>query len=100
MKLFVSQPMHDRSEEEILAEREVLLAYVKSLRKEDDIELIDSFFQETPEGGNIPLAYLAKSIALLAQADLVIFANGWENARGCRVEHLCAEAYHVDYINL
>ena len=44
--------------------------------------------------------FLAKSIALLATADIVYFDEGWERARGCRIEHECAVAYEIDRIEL
>ena len=39
------------------------------------------------------MLYLAKSIELLDQADMVYFAKGWESARGCKIEHLVAHEY-------
>ena len=43
----------------------------------------------------VPLDYLARSIEFLAKADVAIFAPGWKNARGCRIEHQCAEDYGI-----
>lgn len=45
-----------------------------------------------------PLWFLGKSLELLAQADVVYFAPGWADARGCRIEHLCAVEYGIDRI--
>ena len=36
---------------------------------------------------------LASSINKLADADLVVFASGWENARGCKIEFEVAKQY-------
>ena len=58
---------------------------------------IDSFFEKAPVGAK-PLWFLGKSIELLSDADVVYFASGWENARGCRIEHECAVEYGVDII--
>ena len=44
------------------------------------------------------MKYLAKSIELLADADIVYFANGWQEARGCKIEHDCVIAYGTAYI--
>lgn len=44
------------------------------------------------------IEFLAKSIALLATADIAYFAEGWENARGCRIEHKCAEEYGINIV--
>lgn len=45
-----------------------------------------------------PLWFIGKSIELLSSADLVYFSKGWENARGCRIEHACAVEYMLDRI--
>lgn len=36
-----------------------------------------------------------KSLELMADADVVYFAEGWQKARGCRLEYECARAYKV-----
>ena len=41
---------------------------------------------------------LAKSLELLADADVAYFAKGWESARGCRIENQCAIEYGIDTI--
>ena len=100
-KLFVSQPMNGRTDEEILAERLAAVETVKEILKTDgvdeEVELIDSFFQSAPHDAS-PVWFLGKSIQLLASADIVYFCTGWQDARGCRIEHACAEEYEMDYI--
>ena len=98
MKLFISQPMGGRTDEEILAEREKAIASVKKYAKPDEeIEVIDSFFQNAPAEAR-PLWYLGKSLELLSTADIVYFVKGWENARGCKIENTCAIEYGIDVI--
>lgn len=92
MKLFISQPMNGKTDDEILKVREEALAFVKDMFKGEEIELIDSFFQGAPEDAK-PLWYLGKSIQLMSEADAVFFASGWEKARGCKIEHECAFEY-------
>lgn len=29
------------------------------------------------------------------QADIAYFAEGWQDARGCRIEHTCAQEYDI-----
>lgn len=100
-KLFISQPMKGKTDEEILAVREKAIEsakkYLKECGEEDEIEVIDSFFQNAPEESR-PLWYLAKSIELLSTADVAYFAKGWEDARGCRIENECAIEYGIDVI--
>ena len=61
------------------------------------VEVIDSFFQEAPADAK-PLWFLGKSLELLAGADIAYFAKGWQDARGCRIEHTCAVEYNIDRI--
>lgn len=96
-KLFVSQPMKDKTDNEILAERK------KAIKKAEEklgepVEVIDSFFQSAPADAR-PLWFLGKSLELLSTADVAYFADGWRKARGCRVEHLCAVEYGIDIIH-
>lgn len=97
-RLFISQPMNGKTEEEILAVREKAIASAKRNIGED-VEVIDSYFDDyNPEKGCVPLKYLSKSLELLADADVAYFAKGWEEARGCRIENQCAIAYGIEVI--
>lgn len=96
IKLFISQPMRDKSDEEILAVREQAIESVKRNLGED-VEVIDSFFQNAPHDTN-PLWCLAKSIELMGTADVVYFAKDWEKYRGCRIENECACEYGLTVI--
>lgn len=97
-KLFISQPMRGKSDEEILAEREKAIKVAQELVGEP-IEVIDSFFQRAPADAR-PLWFLGKSLELLATADVAYFAEGWQDARGCRIEHECAKEYCIDRIEV
>lgn len=97
IKLFISQPMRDRTNEDILKERAEAVAYVKDIFKNEEIEVIDSFFKDVPHDVK-PLWYIAKSIELMANADIVYFVKGWKNARGCKIEHECALQYEKIFI--
>lgn len=96
-RLFISQPMRNKTNEEIEFERAKAIVEV-SKHLEEDVELIDSFFKDSPALTN-PLLCLAKSLELLATADIAYFASGWKEARGCRIERLCAEEYNIPVID-
>ena len=96
-KLFVSQPMKDKTNDEILAEREKAINKAEEILGEQ-VEVIDSFFENAPANAR-PLWFLGKSLELLSTADIAYFADGWTYARGCRVEHLCAIEYGIDLIH-
>ena len=91
--LFISQPMRGKTDEEILAVRSDAIQAAKAAVGED-VEVIESFFQNAPAEAR-PLWFLGKSLELLATADFGYFAPGREEARGCRVERICAEEYGV-----
>ena len=95
-KLFISQPMKGKSDEEILAEREKAVAEAQKMVGEP-VEVVDSFFQSAPADAR-PLWFLGKSLELLSTADVVYFADGWQDARGCKIEHLCAVEYGIERI--
>lgn len=96
-RLFISQPMRGKSDEEILRTREKAIESVKRNLETDEVEVIDSFFQNAPADAR-PLWFLGKSLELLSTADVAFFAKDWEDARGCRIENLCAIEYDIPVI--
>ena len=95
-KLFISQPMRGKTDEEIKAVRE---RAIESARRQlgEDVEVIDSFFEKAPVDAR-PLWFLGKSLELLSTADVAYFAKGWEKARGCKIENRCAIDYGITVI--
>lgn len=99
-KLFISQPMRDKTDEQIEAERERAIKaaqnYVNAqmgiTEEERKIEVIQSFFKDAPHDA-MPLWFLGESIKLLANADIVYFVKGWDNYRGCKMENKAAHEY-------
>lgn len=87
MKAMISQLMHGKSNIQIRAEREEL---VKRL-EDKGYEVIDTVLDISE--GKSPIYYLAKSIELLDQADIIVFMEGWDKARGCRIEYDIATKY-------
>ena len=92
--LFISHPMKDRTDDEILKERERAIKIVEE-KLGERVEVIDSFAKRIPSSNNIPLWNLGKSIQLLAEADVAFFAKGWQEARGCKIELDCAIQYGI-----
>ena len=96
MKIFISQPMMGKSDGLIAAERKLIIERVKSMYG-DDAEILDSFFNDynTPNIKHPPVAFLGKSLEVLAQADVAFFSSGWKSARGCHVEYDVARLYGI-----
>lgn len=92
-KLFISQPMRGKTDEEILKERKALIAKAEE-RTGEKFEVLATFFEDAPAEAS-PLWYLGKSLEYLADADLAVFALDWPSARGCRIEHEAAVQYGI-----
>lgn len=105
-KIFVSQPLRGLNKEESKAVRTIACKMaIKKIadkygEKVEELEIIDSYFEEVHDLDKrcIPLKYLSKSIELLADADYAYFGAGWEHARGCKIEHACAEEYGIKIV--
>jgi len=90
MKVMISQPMRNKTEEQIREEREWI---VKELENKGCVVIDTIFAEEPPKTSDRAMWYLAKSIEAMSEVDAVIFMQGWENARGCIVEHEVAKRY-------
>lgn len=99
MKVFISQPMRGKTDEEILEVRNQTIKTVNQMFKDEEVEIIDSFFEGAPVDAK-PLWFLGKSLELLSTADLAVFVPGWEEMRGCKIEHTCAVEYGIKLIEL
>ena len=90
MKIMISQPMKGKTTDQIRIEREEL---VKKLT-EEGYEVVDTIFaEEAPKDCDTAIYYLSKSIEAIGKVDGVVFMQGWENARGCKIEHQVAVSY-------
>ena len=94
-KVFISQPMKDKTNQEIEQERKKIIEKVERYFRE--IEVIDSFFKDAPHDAK-PLWFLGKSLELLSNADVIVLGKGWKRSRGCRIEHECAVQYGISVI--
>lgn len=90
MKLFISQPMKGKTDEQILEERNKAAGLF--ILEGENVEVIDSFFKDAPAQA-APLWYLGESIKLLGEADVVYFCKDWQKYNGCTIEHECAVRY-------
>ena len=88
MKIMISQPMKNKTNEQIREERAELVRKLK----EEGHEVLETAFEDFDENAS-PIVYLAKSIEFLDKADAVVFMKGWGNARGCRIEYQIAKDY-------
>ena len=80
-KVFISQPMRGKTENEILMERNRIIEEIQT--SIGDHEVLDTYFDDFGPLG------------MLADAGCAYFGPGWQDARGCRIEHDSAIAYGI-----
>ena len=97
MKIFISQPMRNKTQDQIESERSKIMDFARA-EYGDDVREIASYLG--PNAKFDPLECLGLSIQMMNKADVVIFVPGWEEARGCRIERLCAEMYGKEIVEL
>lgn len=102
-KVMLSQPMNGKTDEEIAATKEKAVSYLEG----KGYEVINTLFtdewyskEKMQQRGikQIPLCFLAKSLESMSLCDAAYFCEGWEEARGCRIEHDAALAYGLKII--
>lgn len=102
-KAMLSQPMAGKTNEEIIETRE--RAFAELVKR--GYEVKNSFFGNEKENEEVlkeigvinnPVWFMAKAIETMSFCDAVYFCKGWEEARGCRIEHEIAEKYGLTII--
>lgn len=94
-KLFVSAPMKGRTEEEI---RKTIdkMKNIAEIYEGEEMEMIDSYIDEEPkENCNRGVWFLAKSIDMLAEADVFIGIRECYDWNGCCIESETARKYDI-----
>lgn len=97
IRVFISQGMKGKPEDEILSERSYLADEARSCLG-SDIEVIQSYFKEWAADNTVKrssIGYLGESIKLMANADFAVFPKDWRKYRGCRIEHAVATEYGI-----
>ena len=102
-KVMLSQPMAGKTDAEIIATREKAIRVLE----EKGYEIVNTLFtdewynkenMEQRDVVQIPLCFLAKSLENMSLCHAAYFGKGWEEARGCRIEHEAAVAYGLEVI--
>lgn len=111
-KVFVSQSMQHSTPEKVHAERDSIMEKLKKLYPDNEFILIDQYdIKDPPEWESksprgIRWARLARSIDMMADADLIVFTYDAIDynqtgvlAPGCLSEHKVATEYQNEYPN-
>ena len=102
-RAMLSQPMAGRTEAEITVTRDCAITALEGM----GYEVVNTRFTDEWYSGesmkkrgvvNIPLCFLAKSLENMSLCHAAYFCKGWENTRGCRIEHEAAVAYGLDIL--
>lgn len=102
-RAMISQPMAGKTDEEIAETRDRAHAKLREM----GYEFVNTLFtdewysdeaMEKRGVVQVPLCYLAKSLENMSLCHAAYFCKGWENARGCRIEHDAAVAYGLEVL--
>lgn len=103
-KAMISQSMAGKTDEEIAATRDLAVPKLRQM----GYEVVNTLFTDEwysdeamKERGvvQVPLCFLAKSLENMSLCHAAYFCKGWEDARGCKIEHEVAEAYGLEVIH-
>lgn len=97
MKVFISQPMHGLSEQEIETRRADIVNKLTEVT-DKEIEVVNPIQREDAPENAGRLWYIGRAISDMDGCDLVIFANGWRAAKGCHSEREVVDIYDVKYL--
>ena len=93
--VFISMPMRGLPTEEVLAAQEQYKKIMLNHLTEGAaaVTFLQNVLADTDEATKTPLKCFAKSVVILAEADILVLAGDWENARGCWLEKEIAKYY-------
>lgn len=102
-RAMISQPMAGKTDDEIAETRDKAHAKLREMGYEFVNTLFtDEWYSDAAMKKRgvvqIPLCYLAKSLEDMSLCHAAYFCKGWENARGCRIEHDAAVAYGLEVL--
>lgn len=103
-KVFISQPMGGYTLEEIKRTRKKIVNDLEAMYSDKDVEVVDNVTINmdyiTDNMSHPGLWYFAESLKLMVGVDFVIFADGWEDSVGCRLEHEITKAFGIRAVSI
>lgn len=97
MKIFISQPFHGKTEEEVMGVRNAILVnFAKQYRYGiEEIQVIDNW---TAPEDKPRMWYLGRAIQMMSEADVVVFSCDYRYAKGCKIEFEVCKEYGIPYL--
>lgn len=94
--VMISQPMKGLGYNRIVFNRMNAVEYLNSCGYEVADTILNT--DEFKGNKNDAVRCLAESIKFMSNVDAVYFLKGWEEARGCKIEHEIAKQYGIEII--
>lgn len=100
MKIFLSLPFNGRNKAVIIADIKYMMkTIINTYACCNDLEFVHNFSEsddeETDNDTAMRIRFLGRAISRLADCDAIFFGDGFESARGCRVEQFVAREYCI-----
>lgn len=96
LRVYCAVPMWGRTTSEIETDLETAVSLYSS-HTGKSCELVNYSRERL---GASPLEAFGESVKIMAKADVVLMLDGWEESRGCRLEHEVAVRYGVPIVYL
>ena len=98
MKVFISQAMHGKTEEEVMERRKEIIKDLQERYKNRKLEVIDNYTHpDAPEDAG-RLWHLGRSIQQMEDADLIVFDRDWYKSNGCQAEYEICKIYNLKMV--
>ena len=99
--IFISVPMTGFTDEQIENSKNRARKKLRALGEDTNVEYVvvdQPEINELPDKKHPGIACLGMDLEPLSECDCIFMCRGWENSKGCKVEHLCAQLYSIDII--
>lgn len=94
-RVFISQPMSGLTNDEILEARRKAADYISIVYPDNEIVVIDSYQPQADNTYNAISAVnlLGQALSKMACAEVIYFAPGWKESKGCQIENEVARRW-------
>ena len=96
MEVVVLQARRNKTDEELLIEKNNILECVKSNYPDEVIRCVDSSIKGVMIKAS-PLWSLGQLLQTLSSVDLIVFSNDAAYDRAYHIAHICCDEYHVNF---
>lgn len=102
VKVFISQPMSGRTDEEVMKEKQNAIQHIyEQFKQKPNVVLVflDQYYVDSVPPDANSVWYLGHSISIMSKADYVYFTGEWPDARGCLIEAEICKMYKIKILN-